>query len=544
MPAQTNVRVSAQNAEKFVISMREAANGSRLTLDAVHDAATVGVSDEIRVVLDAAGDNSAKVANALLDGVAAYEKQHGASVPAELIEHALHLAYATTDAARKEFALDSATSTTSDPYSLQANRAVVSIMSTLGTAIPFANYLPADIGSNEAKLAIVSHVAANAYGEYTEQGAMDGALSGRAYMTSERVHLCTIAGANMTGKLTHVQSDSETCDQTAAGAKLVRGGSEVFVNGMFAAREIDSRGSGLSTVSGKIKLMGAEYVIGGTVNTDTGEIGLTSTPALPVNTKVHVYGYIDYERDASMTPSIITRVDDYSLFAKPSRVTTFQSVDSRTQMSNELGLDPYAEAVYSIHNQFANERHVAALRKLKRVATNNSATYDFNFAAQTGHKTRTEIWNDFAGILGAVSQQMALDTMSYGVTHLYVGKVVAAQLRSLGSDMFAPSGLGEQAGIYRIGKLFGAYDVYFSPSEHGVITETATASQILCIGRSADAARCPIVLGDAVPPTMIPLAVNADLKTGAGFYARTFTSINPHAPSARGAAMIDIINLA
>lgn len=537
----TIYRDSAVKAGKFVEELKAQADGAHVALDSVErvaDKAPVSM----QVALEAAGSEAGRLANALLDSANAYELAHGMKAPADIIEHAMHLAFATTDKARSQFALDAATSTASDPYSLQANRAIVSIMSTLGAAVPFANYIPADIGSNEAKLAIVSHVAANTYGEYAAQGLMDGALSGMNYMTSERTHLCTVATTNMTGQITSKQETFEVCAPTGADSlavKLVRGRSEVYVNGLFAAREIDSRGTGLSPVSGKVTIAGVDYVIGGTVNTDTGEIALTSTPALPANTKVHVVAHIDYERDASGVPSIITRVDDYTLFAKPWRVTTFQSIDSRTQMSNELGLDPYAEAVYSINVQFANERHVAALRKVERMAMNNAITYDFDYATHKAAKTRAEIWQDFAGTLGLVSQQMAIDTMSYGVSHLYVGNNVAAQLQSLPSSLFTPSGLQKTAGIYRIGKLFGVYEVYFTPT----IVEGTTTSRVICVGRAPDPARCPIIMGDAVPPTMIPLAVNADLKTGAGFYARTFTDTNPHPQSARGCALIDIINL-
>jgi hypothetical protein len=84
------------------------------------------------------------------------------------------------------------------------------------------------------------------------------------------------------------------------------------------------------------------------------------------------------------------------------------------------------------------------------------------------------------------------------------------------------------------------FEVYYTPH---TVNETLTGSQILCVGRATDAARNPIVMGDAVPPTMMPLAVGADLRTGSGFYARTFTELNPHAPSAMGAAIIDITNL-
>jgi hypothetical protein len=91
-----------------------------------------------------------------------------------------------------------------------------------------------------------------------------------------------------------------------------------------------------------------------------------------------------------------------------------------------------------------------------------------------------------------------------------------------------------------MGRLFGLYDVYYTPK---IITDSNSASQILCIGRATDVTRNPFVLGDAVPPSVTPLAVNADLKRGAGFYARNFTEVNPHGPSASGCALVTVSNM-
>ena len=147
----------------------------------------------------------------------------------------------------------------------------------------------------------------------------------------------------------------------------MRGRSLIYVNGVLAAKEVDSTGSGNSPVSGNITIAGTNYVIGGTINTDTGVYALTTAPAMPVTIPVVVEGFIDYERAPELTPSIITAVNTYKLHAKPWRVTTHQTIDSRTQMANELGLDPYSESVIAIQAQFANERHYEVLAKARRL---------------------------------------------------------------------------------------------------------------------------------------------------------------------------------
>lgn len=513
---------------------------------AINQSGSVKVPEKLKIVLDEADDKTAAmVTRAIFDGANTYERMHGAPAPADLLEQAIHLAYGTSNEARRAM-LDSASSNASDPLSLQPNRAVVAILTTLSEAIPFAHYLPADIQSNEAKLAIMTHQAGKDYGRYTQGALMDGAFSGDTYISSSREHKCEIVldagnptGA-ITGKLTSIQTDGDTCNPAAPEVKLLRGRSLVYVNGLIAAREVSGTGTGPSVVSGQASIAGTVHQISGTVHPDTGVIALVSTPPMAATNSVVVEGFIDYERAPELTPSIVTAVDTFQLFAKPWRVTTHQTIDSRTQMANELGLDPYSEGVIGIQAQFANERHYEVLRKAKRLAKQNTDTFNFNWSNAGDFKVRADVWRDFGSVLGAASQRMAIATLNHGITHLYVGEKIAAQLSSLQNDIWEPSGIVERPGIFRLGRLFGRYDVYYTPKE---VTESADAAEILCVGRAADVTRNPFVLGDAVAPTVIPLAVNADMKTGAAFYARNFTAVNPHQPSAMGCALITVTDL-
>lgn len=513
---------------------------------AINQSGSVKVPEKLKIVLDEADDKTAAmVTRAIFDGANTYERMHGAPAPADLLEQAIHLAYGTSNEARRAM-LDSASSNASDPLSLQPNRAVVAILTTLSEAIPFAHYLPADIQSNEAKLAIMTHQAGKDYGRYTQGALMDGAFSGDTYISSSREHKCEIVldagnptGA-ITGKLTSIQTDGDTCNPAAPEVKLLRGRSLVYVNGLIAAREVSGTGTGPSVVSGQTNIAGTVHQISGTVHPDTGVIALVSTPPMAATNSVVVEGFIDYERAPELTPSIVTAVDTFQLFAKPWRVTTHQTIDSRTQMANELGLDPYSEGVIGIQAQFANERHYEVLRKAKRLAKQNTDTFNFNWSNAGDFKVRADVWRDFGSVLGAASQRMAIATLNHGITHLYVGEKIAAQLSSLQNDIWEPSGIVERPGIFRLGRLFGRYDVYYTPKE---VTESADAAEILCVGRATDVTRNPFVLGDAVAPTVIPLAVNADMKTGAAFYARNFTAVNPHQPSAMGCALITVTDL-
>lgn len=523
----------------------DSAAANDFVLDAVGQSESI-VPETLQALFDEVGTTcSATISKAILDGVAEYEAMHGVSVPADVMEYAFHMAYGTTEKAKKIMALDSANNTHADNLSLQPNRAVVAIFSALMEAIPFAHYLPADIGSNEGKLGIVTHQAGSHFGLYAANGGMDGTSSGDPYISSSRIHATTNAAGAHTGQLTSVQATRDTCAAVAGdvvAVNLLRGRTQVYVNGKIVAREISSSGSGVSTVSGSVAISGTTYQIGGTVNTDTGVIALTSTPALNNAVPVHVEGFLDFDRQPSLTPSIITNVEMFSLFAKPWRVYTQHSIDTQTQMSNELGLDPHSESLIALQNQFANERHYEVLAKAHRLASygSNIATFSMDWSTQGAQKMRSQILQDMQSTLGVVSQQMAIDTMSYGLSHLYVGKYMAAMMLGLPSSVWQPSGVQARPGIYRLGRLFNQYDVYYTPK---ILTETNSASQILCIGRAPDVARNPFVLGDAVPATVIPLGVGVDLKRGAGFYARNFTEVNPYAPAAAGVALINVTNM-
>jgi hypothetical protein len=542
-------------AGQFVEQLKEAA-GSGAVFDSAAAADFVGgalsqaespMPRELQVLMDETpADSRGAVTKAILDGVRIYEEKHGTPAPADLIEYAMHLGYGHTSEGIK---LDSANSNHGDNLSLQPNRAVVSILMALSEGIPFVHYLPADIGSNEAKIGIVSHLAGSNYGRYAQNALMDGVNNGDAYITPSRIHTCARAADtgfdNHTGQLTSAQTDEDTC--TAVGGnvvavKLLRGRSVVYVNGKIVAREVSSAGSGNSTVSGSVTISGTTYQIGGTINTDTGAIALTTTPGIGAGVPLVVEGFIDYERQPELIPSIISNGEMFSIFAKPWRAYTQVTPDARSQMINELGVDPLSEALVNIQMQYANERHYELLWKAKRIAlgNTNTGTFDIAWSTQGSQKNRAQIWQDFSASLGAISQQMAIDTLGFGISHLYVGKYMKAQLEGLPAELFQSSGIQERPGIFRLGRLFGRYEVYFSPK---VLTDSNSASQVLCIGRAPDVARNPFVAGDAVAPNLIDLAVGTDLKRGQAFYGRGFNEVTPFAPSTNACALINITNM-
>lgn len=484
-------------------------------------------------------DQQAKVLDAVIIGADVFRQQHGALPTGDILQAAMQQGMSASfrlDAHGRT--LDSVGSTDHhDQISAQPNRIVVAITSAIAEAIPFATYLPTDIGSNEARLGIVTHQAGSLFGGYAVGELLDGVNVGKPYVSAERRVKLTVAGDSLsaTGKVTGIIGGSED-------TPLLRGRTIVLVNGFPCAYESPNTASSAanSPISGSVRLAGTDRTIGGTVTVATGAVALTFSPALPAGTVVEVEGFIDYEAKPELTPRVITQVSTFSLYATPWRVTADQTVDSKTQYSNELSLDLQSENLIAIRNQFGMERHYASLEKLKALAVNSARTYDFDWAGQKSDKTRALIWQDSIGVVGLADQVMAEDTMDHGITHIYVGKTLAAQFQTMSRDVFEPSGITARPGIYRLGRWHGRYEVYYSPR---VVADGSGSAQMLCIGRSNQVARCPVVLGDAVAPTYLPLAMNTDMKYRNAFYARNFTSVNPHQPSAMGAALINVTNL-
>ena len=246
---QSTALVAAYVAALQDISVKGTAFDSAAATDFVSqslDGNGVATPETLKAVFAESDEKQVKmITRAILDSAKNYREQHGFDAPADLLEHAMHMAYTTT-----KIALDSsADSGHHAQLSLQPNRAVVAIMSAMSEAIPFAHYLPADINSNEAKLAIMSHQAGNEFGGYAKGALMDGVSSGDRYISTSREHKCTILADDITGKITATQLTDETCDPSGAEVPLLRGRSIVYVNGAVAAREVSAGGTGPSNVA-------------------------------------------------------------------------------------------------------------------------------------------------------------------------------------------------------------------------------------------------------------------------------------------------------
>ena len=230
----------------------------------------------------------APLLDAVRAGVDVYRHEHGFDPDPTFIEHAVHSALQSARPLKdlnitgQGIRLDAATNSHHDQISLQPAVAMASIMAQFEEAIPYAAYLPANVQSNEARLAILSNLTNTDFGDYTANSSLDGIAGGGNYMDSERlVTLSTNGGGGsaITGQI--AQRNGVVVGAGNAAMPLLRGRTVLLVNGLPVASEArNASGSGNSTIAGTATIAGTGYALSGTINTDTGAYSITSSPAL------------------------------------------------------------------------------------------------------------------------------------------------------------------------------------------------------------------------------------------------------------------------
>lgn len=486
----------------------------------------------------------------VLDSVAAYERRHGHAPSGDVLLNAFAAGHSLLPDVRarmgaNDVTLDSASNAHHDQISLRPNAPIIGTTLAIACAVPFAYYAPVDEGGNEGRIVILEHGAETAMGEYSAGETLDGVNSGDLFLSSERT-IALAPSAAMNGQFRAGQTDQETADPATPAVAVLRGRTMVFVGGLAVAKEVSATGAAAtSQLVGSVDINGTTYTLGGTVTPATGAIQVTSAPALPAGTIVHAISYIDFEKNQeSLAGRVTTTATPYAVFAAADRGIIRASIDSVSQFQAEIGYSPLVESSAAARTQYYNERHYRALRRLYRVAKNNGLTAPFNFdwANQGLQKTRAQIWLDFAAVLFALSQKMSEVTVGSSIGFGYVSRSVATQFKSLPSEIFKSSGLPEQPGMYRVGRLFDQVEVYYCPK---LVAESANGAtgEMLFVGKNPQGARAPIIIGDAVAPAFEALGTADDMKKGYGFYARGFTENNPHQASALAAAIISFTGL-
>lgn len=530
-----------------VIDKVEEGGSGQAILDSVKNEAGTSTPKNLDFLLENLKDaDQQKLLDGISEGVKVYKREHGFYPTADVAEAAMQqarTAFLGVDGSGKIF--DSVTSAHHDAGSLQPNRAVVAIMALFSEAIPFAGYLPVDIGSNEGRVAILSHTSNSNAGDYSDGDLLDGTNAGGVFASSQRmVHFDTSAGTTYDSKFTTTCLDADPgyCDPAGTGVPLLRGRTTIFINGLVVAVDAINGNGATSPIAGSIKMPnGAEITITGTVTLATGAIEIVSNVAL-ADYEVTAQSIIDFELQPALINKIGVGASVWSVYANPWRVMTGITIDASGQLRNELGLDGASEALLAIRAQMAQERHYQALEMVRRIGANNVVDWNYDYQNQIQQKIRAQILQDFAPVLANADQQMANQTMDHGITHLYAPAWFVSLCAGLPSDLFEPSGISARPSVYRAGRLFGKYDVYYSPKKVSQGADLSTSS-LIAVGRSNQVARNPILLGDAVSATFMQLGLMSDLVQNAAVYGRDFTVVNPHQLSALGASRINITNM-
>lgn len=492
-----------------------------------------------------------KLFDSVADGIERYTDAHGVAPSPDLLLAAMQQA----DSARHDYTNDGIPRSVMDSVggsdhhaanSINANRALLAIEQLFETAIPFGSYLATDISSNEARLHILSHIAASTHGGYKANDSLNGGLAGKPFASSSRwMKFGGDFSAPQTQKVTSIVDRDGFCVQTdgLVVPPILRGRTIVYINGLVAAEERPNPSGETSPIAGAVTINGTEYSINAKSEPGRGLVTINSiSPALPEGSEVVAQAYIDYERAPALTPRVGIEVETFSMYANPNRITTSTTIDFMTQLQRELSIDGQSQALQAVRTQLSMERHFEALRMARRLAKNTSVSHDLDLASRNSALLHWQIWQDFLPALSAVLQIVVEKTADASVEVAYVGRRLASEFLSLPREMFVPSGVRPRPGVYRLGRLFDLIDLYFLPDGENILRSDSAVGEheMLLIGRGSQPGRSPIVLGDAVPPTLLSLATNADFNSNLGMYSREFTRVNPHYRSAHGAALMTI----
>ena len=535
----------AQCAE-FVEALTNAKSNGAATFD---DALSATQNDTPEVLTELAnlipdytinGQNHSgkeSVFKATMDGIEAYTAAHGRAPTGDVVENALRTSLTVISQEHRNKAglaatFDDATSTASGSP-MQSNRAQVAVYQSIVGAVPFAGYIPMGDGL-QGKLIIVKHEAATTSGSYLAGENMDGMNINKPFMSSiRRITL----DADGKGNFKYAIDD-------AAGSPVYASGIDVFVDGVPAGSSVmnTSNSAATSSIVGNITKNGTVYTVSGQVTTLTGDVSVAFTPALPAACTVEASAILNYEHQSMKERRPMVQTAAYSFDFRAHYMSGNYRItqEAKIQFAAETRIDAGTEAMYQLRAKSNAERHAESLRAMYAIARGYVTTFNFDSVNRQTQRSRVDIWTDAIFPIAAADADMVTRTQGFGIAMLYVGKKGKSEIISLPPTLFTPSGLPSSNGIYRLGKLYGMWDVYYDAGV--VINETSSAIELLAIGRSDQTARNPMIFGDVAGATVIPLAAGNAQEEGYGYFQAIATRVNPHTDSAVGAALIQLTN--
>lgn len=483
------------------------------------------------------------IGESIAQGVSMYEKAHGKKPSGAVLDSAIRLAINSVSKERADRAtnglavLDDVGSTQSNAP-LITNRVAIILNNAISLAIPHAGYLPMQDGM-AGKIIIVGHTAGNNVGDYVKNDSLDGFAAGKPFMSAERIVLAESTNqTDFTFKIKHAKDDAD-------GSPVLPSHTELLINGIPCSTGSINASVNQATVrlAGSAVLEdGKEYTFTGNLTVENGNGNLSFTPALPQGVEVHVVGLLNYEHDNLKEKRPRFLANAHSLDFRAAFMSGLYQVsqEAKVQFNTEVRLDPASEGMYAMQQQSLIERHYNYLNSMYRVAKSYKHVANLNSSKRLDVRDMNDLWSDVLFTLKDADMKMLVRTQSYGIAALYVGNKGAAHIMSLARDTFEPSGSPAAAGIFRLGRLFRKYDVYFTPN---LLNETVDSIEMLAVGSSAQTGMNPYIVGDVLSPTFKNLSLTTSLMEGAAYFAAGAARINPYQRAAKGAALISVTGL-
>lgn len=550
-------------------------------------------------------------------GVKAYRNRHGGAMPdAALVASAINagsLLHTGLDRSQTNGLFDSASDAFGGPEVQQfydsvskggsthtaevPSLAMVTIAMTIANAMPVVSYLPNPKGTNTVPLVYVRQVAANTYGQTEKNEFLDGLKAANQYFDAvHRFEMVPNADRKTFTITTKRCVDPTTLKPVddAGSLPFVLGGTAITVGGVFVAHDEQSNQSGGSTtgtfniypqdVDGFTTKDGINKVASGRVDLSKDQITVTFEKAIPEGVSVKASVYANFEAKDNngnyilQAPSVDTRNEYGSVSAYAIRAIYTASIDSITQMQNELGVDVRAAFVAVVIGKLMFEQTCRLLKEARDLAEGSFSADGKLVLVRELDLSRgndlTQAFNKSADIIAEVIP--ALEDMKRRITErtahspdgydVYVTGSLSTLVRSLADDTnFIPTGLtlGVPNNITRIGSR-GTDNFYYVPSSAGVlndgelklvigvddtdpanpkqITEDVTFGEMLIIARNSVAAKS-VFIGHIAVPVITEDVRAKSFEQGVTVYTRQAAQLNRNSRFGGQVALLRVIKL-
>lgn len=537
------------------------------------------IPDTLQTIFDNIGSEPANreaILNGIGWGIQAYKERNGGDEPTELqLAYGLSAGaalFAKDKQSRNAFdnidipAFDNLYSDHHEALSVVPALTVVTIAMAIANSLPVIAQLPNPMGSNEVPLVNARFVADKNWGGLKKGDYLDGPNASRVY-TLNRFRYKMDKGAgnlySVTPYTAYADYENKVPDTNSTPAPFYGGRVSIRVNGKEVghtrSRDNNKKGGVVSVtaVEQSYEVAGVEVKLAsGTANLDTKLINVTFTEDLPVAAVVEAMVVLDFELEENdkpviLPPGVDITTDYGSVFASPHRTRITASIDSITQMANEMNVGFVGAALAIVQGKFYLEQAVSLLQEAKERAEYNGRSYDFR-ANRGVAGNLAAAWNSSGDLMKEFRK--TLDFAVLGINQaagtgvntfdLFVSSRGAILLRTLPGDVFTPTStpFGVHGQIVRIGSFNDGTNVYYAPDSTGLLNETATSVEALLIARSAEPAKSTIVGHTPVPP-MILEGKPDPFKTVLGIYARVAGELNPIDRYADQAAVINLLDL-